>query len=189
MATKGWARIHVGCDITGRDRVERDLYTTPTKAVEELVTLEKFQSDVWEPACGTGSISGVLSNAGYRVRNSDIYPEMEDAETLDFFNTNEVWDGDIITNPPYAMSLAFVQKALSVVKDGAKVCMFLPITFLETKKRTEWFKTCPPTRVYIARMRLACNSPTKQFKGSAVCYAWIIWEKGWRGEPILRWFN
>ena len=25
--------------------------------------------------------------------------------------------------------------------------------------------------------------------GSAVAYAWYIWEKGYKGETILKWFN
>ena len=25
--------------------------------------------------------------------------------------------------------------------------------------------------------------------GDAVCYAWYIWEKGFTGEPTIRWFN
>jgi hypothetical protein len=25
--------------------------------------------------------------------------------------------------------------------------------------------------------------------GSAVAYAWYIWEKGYKGDTILRWFN
>lgn len=25
--------------------------------------------------------------------------------------------------------------------------------------------------------------------GSAVAYAWFIWEKGYKGEPVVRWFN
>jgi len=24
---------------------------------------------------------------------------------------------------------------------------------------------------------------------SANCYAWYVWEKGFKGETILRWFN
>jgi hypothetical protein len=25
--------------------------------------------------------------------------------------------------------------------------------------------------------------------GSAVAYAWYIWEKGYKGDTILKWFN
>ena len=25
--------------------------------------------------------------------------------------------------------------------------------------------------------------------GSAVAYAWYIWEKGYKGDTVLKWFN
>lgn len=25
--------------------------------------------------------------------------------------------------------------------------------------------------------------------GSSVAYAWFVWEKGYRGETIVKWFN
>ena len=26
-------------------------------------------------------------------------------------------------------------------------------------------------------------------KGSAVAYAWIVWEKGYKGNPVVKWLN
>ena len=25
--------------------------------------------------------------------------------------------------------------------------------------------------------------------GSAVAYAWFVWEKGYKGESVVKWFN
>ena len=44
-------------------------------------------------------------------------------------------DGDIVTNPPYRYATEFIEKALSLVYSGNKVCMFLKVQFLEGKAR------------------------------------------------------
>lgn len=33
------------------------------------------------------------------------------------------------------------------------------------------------------------NGNFKAFGSSAAAYAWFIWEKGYKGETILKWFN
>lgn len=191
MASESWKRGHLGCDLHNHERSERDFYCTPIIATEELCSLENFSEDVWEPACGSGAISSILEQRGYKVRKSDIMPSVEGGETLDFMQCSEKWDGDIITNPPYKIGVDFVRHALDLVGNGHKVAMFLSITFLETKKRCEFLEAFPPSRVYIARRRLHCTMPGELDKGIAgiVCYCWVIWEKGYRGEPILRWFH
>lgn len=29
----------------------------------------------------------------------------------------------------------------------------------------------------------------KYAKSNAICYAWYVWEKGYKGETIIRWMN
>ena len=106
-------------------------------------------------------------------------------ETLDDF------EGDIITNPPYSMGLEFVQRALESVRPGGKVAMFLKVQFLEGQKRGEFFRHTPPRKVYISRSRLACykNGDMTGKPESAIAYAWYVWEKGFTGDPVIKWFN
>ena len=35
----------------------------------------------------------------------------------------------------------------------------------------------------------ARNYAQNERETNAVTYAWFIWEKGFQGEPIVRWFN
>lgn len=85
------------------ERAELDLYYTHPKAVEELLKLEKFASQIWEPCDGLGHISGALAGNGYAVRRSDIVTRGRKIEQLDFLSYDgEAWGGDIITNPPYS---------------------------------------------------------------------------------------
>lgn len=105
-----------------------------------------------------------------------------------------MFDGDIITNPPYKYATEFVRKALERVKEGHKVAMFLKVLFLEGKSRRELFKQYPPCRIYVCSGRIDCakNGDFKALKengGGALAYAWFIWRKGYKGETIVKWIN
>lgn len=178
---------------TTEEREQHDYYATDPKAVEVLLEHEKFNNRIWEPACGEGHISRVLARAGYIVYSSDlIYRGFGDPEPFDFLkNGLEDFDGDIITNPPYKYALEFCQKALETVKPGHKVAMFLKLTFLEGKGRKHFFTNNPPKTVYVFSGRVKCakNGAFDELGSSAVCYAWFVWEKGFSGDPIIKWVN
>lgn len=173
------------------DRVINDYYATDPNALEQLLKFEVFHEKVWEPACGGGHLSRVLEAHGHSVRNSDIVDRMGGGvEILDFIEGDTgVWEGDIITNPPYSFAQEFVEKALSTVVDGSKVAMFLKLTFLEGKKRKEMFAKYPPKRVYVFSSRVACakGGDFSSTQSSAVAYAWFIWAKGYSMDTIVRW--
>lgn len=176
------------------EREAFDYYATDPKAVEMLLELEQFSPVIWEPACGEGHISKVLQAHGYEVISTDlVYRGFGDPEPLDFLKeTLEGFEGDIITNPPYSAGLEFVQRALESVRPGGKVAMFLKVQFLEGQKRGGPFsKTPPPRTVYISRSRLACykNGDMSAKPESAIAYAWYVWEKGFTGDPVIKWFN
>lgn len=181
------------------EREVNDFYATDPKAVEKLLELERFAPLIWEPACGKGHISDVLKDWGYTVISSDIvdrgYPETIQGDFLDDCTRKEPFHfGDIITNPPYKYAKEFVEKALEVVSEGGRVAMFLKLTFLESKKRRELFEKHPPRVIYVSSSRLQCakNGEFEKHQngvGKAIAYGWFIWEKGFKGEPIVRWFN
>lgn len=135
----------------------------------------------------------VLEKNGYNVIGTDlVYRGYGDKESLDFLEeTLEDFEGDIITNPPYKYALEFVKKALNSVQDGHKVAMFLKLQFLEGKERKQFFLENPPKIVYVSSSRLKCaiNGDFKDIKFSAVSYAWFVWEKGFKGDPIIKWIN
>lgn len=170
-----------------------DYYATDPKAVEMLLEMETFAPVIWEPACGEGHISKVLQAHGHEVISTDlIYRGFGDPEPLNFLEeTLDNFEGDIITNPPYSSGLDFVKRALESVRPGGKVAMFLKVQFLEGQKRGEFFKQTPPRTVYISRSRLFCakNGDFARFPDSAIAYAWYVWEKGFTGDPVIKWFN
>lgn len=175
------------------EREAFDYYATDPKAVEMLLELEQFAPVIWEPACGEGHISKVLQAHGYQVISTDlVYRGFGDPEPLDFLKeTLDDFEGDIIINPPYKYALEFVEQALNSVQPGRKVAMFLKLQFLEGKSRKQFFLHNPPKTVYVSSSRLICamNGEFAKYPSSAVAYAWFVWEKGFKGDPIIRWIN
>lgn len=174
-----------------QEREMNDYYATEPRAVELLLELEDFRDNIWECACGEGHISNVLQQHGYTVANSNMIDRgLKGTNVIDFLQTKKRWSGDIITNPPYKFATEFVEQALYLVDDGCKVAMFLKIQFLETKSRKVLFDKYPPKTVYVSSSRLAC-AMNGAFDGvsRAVCYCWYVWEKGYQGDTVIKWFN
>lgn len=183
---------------TDKEREQDDYYATEPVAIDKLLAVEKPRSFIWECACGGGHLSERLSEKGFNVFNTDIRNrgyEKQHAE-LDFlaqegkpFN----FEYDILTNPPYKFAKEFVLKALELLHDGCKCFMFLKLTFLEGKARfNELFKCTPPRCIYVFSERVLCakNAEFQRMKdggGSAVAYAWFVWEKGYNGKTEVSW--
>lgn len=177
-----------------QERVERDYYATSPLAVELLLEKENFSPIVWENAVGGGHIADVLIKHGYKVKCSDIvdrgYPNTHILNFLQYQPMKEL-DLDIISNPPYSEAQSFVEKSIQCVATGHKVAMFLKLQFLEGKARRSLFNQHPPKIVYVSSGRLLCapNGDFEKTKSSAVAYAWFVWEKGYRGKPMIDWIN
>ena len=169
------------------EREKHDYYATEPLAVEKLLEKESFNNKILEPCCGEGHISEVLIANGYDVASEDLF-DRNYGQVRDFFHRDS-WDGDIITNPPYRNALDFVKHSLNIVEDGSRVAMLLKIQFLEGQERYKFYQDNPPEKVYVFSKRTLCakNGDFEKYPSSAVCYAWYIWEKGFRGEPIIRW--
>lgn len=85
-----------------------------------------------------------------------------------------------------------LEQALNSVQPGRKVAMFLKLQFLEGKSRKQFFIQNPPKTVYVSSSRLICamNGEFESYpSNNAICYAWFVWEKGFKGDPIIRWIN
>ena len=174
----------------GHDRQENDYYATEPKATELLLTLEDFKGPILEPACGEGHISKVLIRNGYKVKSSDLINRSY-GEVKDFLSDGvKSWKGDIITNPPYKYAQEFIEKSLEIIPTGYKIAMFLKVQFLEGKRRRELYKKYPPKCIWVSSTRLKCGmNGVFGDKNSAIAYAWFIWEKGYNGDTIVKWFN
>jgi SAM-dependent methyltransferase len=173
------------------DREAHDYYATDPRALELLLDLETFSDNVYEICCGQGHLAEVLVKRGYNVKATDLVDRGYGVGGVDFFKVTDKFDGDIITNPPYKFAVEMVDKSLSIIPDGNRVAMFLKIQFLESSGRYKFFKENPPKIVYVSSKRMQCalNGEFDKHGAFALCYCWFIWEKGYKGSPIIKWFN
>ena len=174
------------------EREEHDYYATEPKALELLLERETFDPYIWECACGEGHLAKTLSEHGYIVKSTDLIDRGYGVGGVDFLQYEGEHNGDILTNPPYKFAQEFVEKALEIIPNGNRVAMFLKLQFLEGKARRLMFEKYPPRYIYVSSSRLRCamNGDFEKYaKSNAVTYAWFIWEKGYTGEPTVRWFN
>ena len=179
---------------TENEREKNDYYATDPIAIDELLKKETLNHNIWECACGGLHLANRLKELGYNVRTSDLVKRVNDdnIEVLDFLSYQGKYEGDIVTNPPYILAKEFVLKALDIVSEGNKVVMFLKLLFLESQNRyEELFKLYPPKKIYVFSKRVRCqiNGDFSKKDSSAICYAWYVWEKGYKGLPTIDWIN
>lgn len=180
---------------TDKKREVNDYYATDPKALE--IFLDKLIKDkiylhknIWECACGEGHLSKVLIQKGYNVLSTDLIERGFGEHNIDFLKVeNKNISYDILTNPPYKYAKEFVEKALEIQKDGYYTVMFLKIQFLEGQARKQLFNEYPPKYIYVNSARQICyiNGDMSKKMSSATCYCWYVWEKGYKGESIVRW--
>lgn len=180
------------------ERESDDYYATDPIAIDLLLKKEKPAHKVWECACGAGHLSKRLKQYGYIVYTSDIKDRgLYNTKISNFLTYSSLPIGfdecDILTNPPYKYAKEFVLKSLELLAEGHKCYMFLKLTFLEGKARyRDLFSRFPPKTVYVFTDRLMCakNGDFAEVKtkgGSAVAYAWFVWEKGYTGQTQIDW--
>ena len=199
------------------EREENDYYATDPIAAEWLLKIEPQIANIWETAVGEGHLAKVFNEAGKLSIISDLIDRGYHPEDIpncfgkDFLQMNKVWRGDVVTNPPYASSIEWAQHSLDVIQEGHYSALFMKLTFLEGKGRKKFFEDNPPIRVWVSSSRIPCakngefykpkknkdgstavnyvGEPIMVKESSATCYAWFIWQKGYKGDTVIKWFN
>lgn len=179
---------------TDKEREQNDFYATDPAAIDLLVKKVELPKQILEPACGSGCLSVRLEELGHDVKSYDIV-DRGFGDVGNFFEmVNPPFDGNfaIVTNPPYKFAKEFCLHAIDIAPTGGLVCMFLKTTFAEGKGRfNDLFSIYPPRMVLQCVERVLCAKnagfATRKKEGSAVAYAWWIWQKGFNGQTILDW--
>ncbi len=181
------AQSIVGFSTDGGRPVD-DFYITPPEATKALLAVEKFGPRIWEPACGDGAMSRTLEKAGYKVTSTDLHSHGYGVSGVDFLTSWDCPRYDIVTNPPFRLAQEFAEHALNVA--DAKVALLCRLAFLEGQKRKTFFEAHPPRHVWVFSWRVPMwrrGVVSGKGKGRMMAYAWFIWERGYRGGPMLGW--
>lgn len=204
MTSKDWTGngkstfIQLGAsNHTAKEREVNDFYATDPIAVDKLLSQFQLPHHIWECACGCGHLSKRLEELGYKVYSSDIV-DREYGDIADFLKCTippfmPRQQFAILTNPPYKYATEFIIKALELLDEGGLAVFLLKTTALEGKKRYERiYRTSPPKYIFQFTERLLCakNGDFEGMRkggGSAVSYAWFVWQKGYCGETVVKW--
>ncbi|MFN4229817.1 hypothetical protein [Parvibaculum sp.] len=129
---------------------------------------------IWEPACGRGRMSRVLSGAGFKVTSTDLVDRGFGEAPLDFLKTRKRRAPIVVTNPPYGeMVERFIRHAAGL---GAEyLALLVKSDFFqatEKEKRHVLFGQLPPSRIHPLGFRLDWTG-----QGSPVMSCmWVVWD-------------
>lgn len=176
-------------------RIPNEFYPTPPEATRALLSVETFDGDIWEPACGDGRIAKVLGDHGHTVIATDLHAYGAGTSGVNFLTEPSARAKHIVTNPPYGQGLAdrFVRRALLMTREtGGKVAMLLNMASLCHPRRTAEWQQTPPARLY-AIDDIVCwpedrygPAPT-YFKKHR--YVWAVWTPEHSGPSAFWWLS
>jgi hypothetical protein len=165
-----------------------DFFPTPAWATHALIDNERFEGEIWEPACGNGAMSEVLALTGQKVSSSDLFDRGYGEAGIDFLAPARR-AANIVTNPPYNAAEGFVQSGLKAA--DRKFALLLRLAFLEGANRQRTiFTDAPPSRVWVFSERITFYPAGAVQKGSGTtAYAWFVWDKDVASGTELKWFQ
>ena len=187
------------------EKAENDFYSTDPRTVKEFldISFKEFENvdSVWENACGNGNISEVLK--GYfgedKVWSTDLvnrgynyHKDRNKPVELDFLSGKSITPRAdlIITNPPFSLVNDFIKVGLE--KTNRYLVYLCKIQLLETVARKKLLEESPLKYVYVHSKRQATwkNGEALDSQGkkwaTTMCLAWFVWDKEYKGEPIIK---
>ena len=179
------------------ERIDGDKYFTPAWVTEALLTVERFNGGIWDPAAGAGHIINALPPETLAF-GSDISPDAAGIKEADFFDAKVSLWPNIVANPPYGkgarLAVKFLDHALMLTEShGGKVAMLLKVGFDSAPGRRRLFAEHP---AFAAEYRLTkrihwANLPTKLDKhgrvvGSTEHHSWLVWDWRKRGGQAVK---
>ena len=182
--------------------IAANFYPTPPEATRALLSVERFDGPIWEPACGKGHIARVLEATGHQVLATDLNDWHYGATGVDFLKDAHVRATraaaprlrHIVTNPPYGSGLAdaFVAQALKITAEtGGKVAMLLNLASLAHEKRTALWRAAPPARLYpiagVVCWPDPVRKPPRHFLQNRYC--WAVWDASSTAQTTLAWLS
>ena len=178
--------------MTHPNRAELDFYPTPFEATWALLSVERFQGPIWEPACGDGAIATVLAAAGYEVVATDLVDRGYGEGGINFLSETTNRACTILTNPTYAQGLpsAFIRHAIALAHPlGGSVAMLLDLAGLAHPSRTPLWLTHPPTAVHILDELICQPHGRPVITQAQVRFCWCVWHPNQTAKTTLGWLH
>lgn len=175
-----------------------DFYATPPGVIDHFLFsyLPSTKGSILDPGAGSGEFGAAIKryntvfckNSTYltgveiRKEEKDNLEDLYDYVILgDYLSWSTASTYDVIIgNPPYNQAMEFVEKSLSLLKPFGKLIFLLKTSFLESKKRYDFWQMNPITDLYVLSSR-----PSFTGKGTdATGYSWFVWDKAKSTQTI-----
>ena len=170
------------------DRQAADWYREPRWCVDLLLDAEPIEGDVWDPACGGGTIAQACADRGIFTDATDLHDRGFGRGGIDFLApwvNPEACADNIICNPPYGLFEEWLQRCLILAR--RKVCLLSRLAVLEGMRRYRHvWSMAPPSRVWVLSKRPSMppgDQPEITASGGKVAYCWLVWDVGGRTGP------
>lgn len=151
------------------ERLEHDFYPTPLYSFQPLLDRIDFSNinSFLEPCKGDGRILNKIN-----CKNK-YWAEIR--EGVDYLTTPFSPVDLIITNPPFSLSLEFLEKSLT---EAQTVCYLQRLNWLGSQKRQTFWNNHIPDKLFILAKRPQFKKELGLGGGTdSTEYAWFIWDK------------
>jgi hypothetical protein len=178
--------------ISGHERSGRDFYATPSRVTEALLRHVRFRGPIWEPCCGDGAMSKVLSAHGHEVVSSDIVDRGFGTAGVDFLACQQVPGNcrSIVTNPPYgdtgshigqakspAAMLGFLQHAMRLTETvQGQLALLVRLQWIAGKRAAEMMSAGPFSAVIVLTKRIQWFDMGEQTNTAQHHHAWVVFD-------------
>lgn len=179
------------------EKAEYDFYATDPSTVkiflEEACSIFNDVKIIHEPCCGNGQLSGVLVEyfKDRMIVNTDLIDRGYGNGGINFLSKIKYCNADlIITNPPFSLINDFITVGLD--KTNRYLVYLCKIQLLETVGRKDILNNSPLKYVYVHSKRQATwkngepLDPSGKKWATTMCLAWFVWDKEYKGEPVIR---
>ena len=154
--------------------------------------VERFDRDsaILDPSCGTGRVADAAKAAGYRVLAADLIDRGYPGCKIQDFLTRKSAPASVVGNPPFGDVEAFARHAFAIGTN--KVALVFPVPCLNAA--ASWLRELQLRRVWLLTPRPSMPPGDYVLAGGEVKdgkrdFCWIVLERGYRGEPIIRWLH
>jgi hypothetical protein len=157
----------------------------------------KFNKDdlILEPCAGNGDITKVLREFGHNPLQSDINPRNKEIKKLDFLKSSNFPVNHIITNPPFKLSIEFMQKSSEVATDS--ISFIWPLDYLHGVDRYEKIYDNGINGFFLDTVFPFVRRPLfgKQYHPAgpmptgATSFAWFLFKHKYKKDPKIVWLH
>lgn len=178
-----------------RKRDPDDHYPTPYELVRECIKLlPNNLNSAFDPGAGDGvwgrEFKKIFPDSiviGCEIR------DVKHPQEYDYWYYSSLWDMPtqkpvdvVIGNPWYKEAERVVRYSRGMLKEGGYLLFLLRLAFLESQKREKFWEKFPPKEVHVLSRR---PSFTGDRKTDATAYAVYVWQKGYKGNTLLKWLR